>query len=157
MAPDSAGLPGPNLCRMLWRSRVVVARGEGVAIKRRISLRAHEASIRRWVSEGKNDAWIADALGTSPGSVQSFRSRRRIPAEARRGRRAGPGSDAEGAGRAGPRYEGVVERGAGGRVGLWVDPAVADDAVYRERWMGRGKVRVGISGGRIVVAALDGG
>lgn len=128
-----------------------------MAIKRRISLRAHEESIRRWASEGKDDAWIADALGTSPGSIQSFRSRRRIPTNAHRGRRPGPGRPpGTAADDPGARYEGVVERGAGGRVGLWMDPAVAEEAVYRERWAARGKVAVLISGGRIVIAAVDG-
>jgi hypothetical protein len=37
-----------------------------------------------------------------------------------------------------------------------MDPAVAEDAVYRERWASREKVWVRISGGRIVVAAVDG-
>lgn len=128
-----------------------------MAIRRRISLRGHEGSIRLWASEGKTDAWIARALGTSPGSIQSFRSRRRIPTEARRGRRSGPrplpGIDTHGAG---PRYEGVIEHETDGRVGLWMDPAVAEEAVYRERWAARGKVAVLISGGRIVIAAADG-
>ena len=128
-----------------------------MAIKRRISLRSHEESIRRWVSEGRDDAWIAHALGTSAGSIQSFRSRRRIPTESRRGGRVGlrplPGIDTDGAG---PRYEGVIEREAGGRVGLWMDPAIAEEAVYRERWAARGKVAVVISGSRIVIAAVDG-
>ena len=31
-----------------------------------------------WVDEGKTDEWIADALGTSASSVQSFRSRNDI-------------------------------------------------------------------------------
>jgi hypothetical protein len=128
-----------------------------VAIRRRISLRGHEQSIRWWVSEGKDDAWIAHALGISPGSIQSFRSRRRIPTEARRGRRSGPrplpGIDTDGAG---PRHEGVVERGTDGRVGQWMDPAVAEEAVYRERWAARGKIAVLISGGRIIVTAVGG-
>ena len=128
-----------------------------MAIKRKISLRSHEEDIRRWASEGKVDAWIARALGTSAASIQSFRSRRRIPTEARRGGRVGPkplpGIDTDGAG---PRYEGVIERGADGRVGLWVDPAISEEAVYRERWAARGKVRVSISQGRIVIAAVDG-
>ena len=57
-------------------------------------------------------------------------------------------------GRTGPS-QGVIERGADGRVGLWMDPAVAEEAVYRERWAARGKVAVLISGGRIVIAAVD--
>ena len=128
-----------------------------MAIKRKISLRSHEEGIRRWASEGKDDAWIAHALGTSPASIQSFRSRRRIPTEAGRGRRPGPrplpGIDTDGAG---PRYEGVIERGEGGHVGLWMDPAVSEEAGDRERWAARGKVAGLISGGRIVIAAVDG-
>ena len=110
-----------------------------MATRRRISLRDHEESIRRWASEGKHDAWIARALGTSPASIQSFRSRRRIPTEARRGRRSGPrplpGIDTHGASL---RYEGVIERGADGRVGLWMDPAISEEAGYRRRWAARG-------------------
>ena len=34
--------------------------------------------IRRWVEEDRSDEWIASALGTSPSSVQSFRSRNAI-------------------------------------------------------------------------------
>ena len=34
--------------------------------------------IRRWVEEDRSDEWIASALGTSPSSVQSFRSRHAI-------------------------------------------------------------------------------
>ena len=128
-----------------------------MAIKRRISLRSHEESIRRWASEGKVDAWIARALGTSAASIQSFRSRRRIPTEARRGLRSGPRPEPViDTGGAGPRYEGVIERGAGGRVGLWMDPTISEEAVYRERWAARGKVRVRISGSRIVIAAVNG-
>ena len=128
-----------------------------MAIKRKISLRSHEKGIRRWASEGKVDPWIARALSTSPASIQSFRSRRRIPTEAGRGRRSGPrplpGIDPDGAG---PRYEGVIERGANGRVGLWMDPAIFEEAVYRKRWAARGKVRVRISGSRIVITTVDG-
>ncbi len=123
-----------------------------MAIKRRISLRSHEDAIRRWASEGRSDAWIAGALGTSAGYVQSFRSRKRIPAGPRRGRRGDPAPN-----HAGPRYEGVVERGPEGRVGLWMDAAISGDPVYRERWAGRRKVRVRVSGSRIVVVAATAG
>lgn len=118
-----------------------------MAIGRRISLRAHEGSIRRWASEGRDDAWIAGALGTSPGSIQSFRSRRGIP-RVRPDRR--PGRRPSGA-PPGPSYEGAVERDADGRVGLWFDPAVADDARYGEAWTRRTSVVVRLSAGRIVL------
>ncbi|CAA9463529.1 MAG: hypothetical protein AVDCRST_MAG02-2795 [uncultured Rubrobacteraceae bacterium] len=128
-----------------------------MAIRRRISLKSHEGSIRRWASEGKDDAWIAHALGTSSGSIQSFRSRRCIPTQAIRGGRVHPrplpGIETDDAG---SRYEGVIEREAGGRVGLWMDPAVSEEAAYRKHWSDRRKVSVRISGRRMVIDADDG-
>src|SRR5215213_5943977 len=46
--------------------------------RKRIALKPHMARIREWVETGKTDDWIADALGTSASSVQSFRSRNDI-------------------------------------------------------------------------------
>ena len=46
--------------------------------KKRIALKPHMDRIREWVETGKTDDWIADALGTSASSVQSFRSRNDI-------------------------------------------------------------------------------
>src|SRR3712207_7557091 len=46
--------------------------------RKRIALKPHMDRIREWVDEGKTDEWIADALGTSASSVQSFRSRNDI-------------------------------------------------------------------------------
>src|SRR5215208_3025675 len=43
--------------------------------RKRIALKPHMDRIREWVETGKTDDWIADALGTSASSVQSFRSR----------------------------------------------------------------------------------
>ena len=118
-----------------------------MALRRRISLRAHEDSIRGWVSEGKNDAWIASALGTSPGSVQSFRSRRSIPrgwSDQHDGRRSSGKL-------VGPSYEGAVERAEDGRVGIWFDPAVSGDSCYRMVWAQKRSVIVRVVAGRIVL------
>ena len=49
-----------------------------MGINQRVSLRKFADDIRRWVDEGRSDDWIASALGTSPSSVQSFRSRNAI-------------------------------------------------------------------------------
>src|SRR4051794_12752988 len=49
-----------------------------VGINQRISLRKCADDIRRWVDQGRSDDWIASALGSSPKSVQSFRSRNAI-------------------------------------------------------------------------------
>lgn len=45
---------------------------------RRVALKPHAAKIRRWVDEGRGDAWIAQELNTTSSSVQSFRSRNSI-------------------------------------------------------------------------------
>lgn len=45
---------------------------------RRVALKPHAAKIRLWVDEGRSDEWIAQELGTTPSSVQSFRSRNSI-------------------------------------------------------------------------------
>ena len=49
-----------------------------MGINQRVSLRKFIDDIHRWVEEGRSDEWIASALGTSPSSVQSFRSRNAI-------------------------------------------------------------------------------
>lgn len=45
---------------------------------RRVALKPHAATIRRWVDEGRGDDWIAQELNTTSSSVQSFRSRNSI-------------------------------------------------------------------------------
>ncbi|MGH3085855.1 MAG: hypothetical protein ACRDSJ_00885 [Rubrobacteraceae bacterium] len=45
---------------------------------RRVALKPHAAKIRRWVDEGRSDAWISQELNTTSSSVQSFRSRNSI-------------------------------------------------------------------------------
>ena len=59
-----------------------------------------------------------------------------------------------------PTYEGVIEQAPGGgtghgaedrSVGLWFDPAVADDPVYGRLWRSKGSVEVRITRGAIVL------
>lgn len=116
-----------------------------MGINQRVSLRKFVDDVRRWVDEGRNDEWIASALGTSSSSVQSFRSRNGIY-------RKNPGtaldrpSDYE-------AYEGALERNGGpdGAPGVWFDPAVADDLRWRGRWSQVGKVEVRLSPTKIVL------
>ena len=90
--------------------------------KKRIALKPHMKQIREWVDAGKTDDWIADALGTSASSVQSFRSRNDIYRRDRPLRE--PGST----------FEGVLDHGERDGWGLWFDPSVADDPIWREYW-----------------------
>lgn len=90
--------------------------------RKRIALKPHMDRIRDWVDAGKTDDWIADALGTSASSVQSFRSRNDIYRRER-----------------GPRepesvFEGVLDHGERDGWGLWLDPSIAEDPIWREHW-----------------------
>jgi len=107
--------------------------------KKRIALKPHMKQIREWVDAGKTDDWIADALGTSASSVQSFRSRNDIY---RRDR--GPREPAS-------VFEGVLDHGERDGWGLWLDPAIADDPIWREYWASVDSVVVKVAEDSIVL------
>jgi cold shock CspA family protein len=112
--------------------------------RKRIALKPHMDRIREWVEEGKTDDWIADALGTSASSVQSFRSRNDIYRRER-----GP-SEPESV------FEGVLDHGERDGWGLWLDPSIAEDPIWREHWAGVEAVVVKVAEDSIVLEA-DGG
>ena len=101
--------------------------------------------IRRWVDEGRSDDWIASALGTSPSSVQSFRSRNAIY-------RRGAGSTLHE-----PQeyssYEGVIEPEG---PGIWFDPTVGDDPRWLKRWTSTERVELRLTPTRIVLLRRGG-
>jgi cold shock CspA family protein len=112
--------------------------------RKRIALKPHMDRIREWVDSGKTDDWIADALGTSASSVQSFRSRNDIYRRER-----------------GPRepesvFEGVLDHGEREGWGLWLDPSIAEDPIWREHWAEVESVVVKVAEDSIVLEA-DGG
>src|ERR671920_280585 len=109
--------------------------------KKRIALKPHITQIREWVDAGKTDEWIADALGTSASSVQSFRSRNDIYRRDRGSRD--------------PASVFVGGLGPGGRDGggLCFDPAVADDPIWKEHWSGVESVVVKVAEDAIVLEA----
>jgi hypothetical protein len=114
-----------------------------MGINQRVSLRKFAEDIRRWVEEGRSDEWIASALGTSPSSVQSFRSRNGIY---RRGVSLPPLREPGGY----SSYEGALET-EGGKVGIWFDPSVQDDPRWRERWDAADRIELHLSPKRIVI------
>ncbi len=71
----------------------------------------------------------------------------------RRGRRGGRRRGRRGGRRA---LEGTFDHGDEG-FGLWLDPAIQDDAVYAEHWAGHRPVTVAIEPDRIVIRRGDGG
>lgn len=116
-----------------------------MGINQRISLRKFIDDIRRWVQEGRSDEWIASALGTSPSSVQSFRSRNAIY-------RRDHGS-ALYAPKEYSAYEGALEKE---EPGVWFDPAVREDSYWRERWQDADKVEIRLTPTRIVLVRRNG-
>lgn len=117
-----------------------------MGINQRVSLRKFVDDIKRWVEEGRSDEWIASALGTSPSSVQSFRSRNAIY-------RRGAGSTLHD-----PQdyssYEGAID--AEGNLGIWFDPSVGDDPRWRDRWKGTERVEVRVTPTKIVLIRRGG-
>ena len=116
-----------------------------VGINQRVSLRKFTDDIRRWVEEGRSDDWIASALGTSPSSVQSFRSRNAIY-------RSGVDSVLRE-----PKefssYEGVLESEGDG---IWFDPEIGSDPRWQERWKGAERVELRLTPTRIVLLRRGG-
>jgi hypothetical protein len=116
-----------------------------MGINQRVSLRKFVDDIRRWVEEGRSDEWIASALGTSPSSVQSFRSRNAIY-------RRGAGSTLHN-----PEdyaaYEGVVD---GEGPGVWFDPSVGDDPRWQKRWSDTERVELRLTPTKIVLLRRSG-
>lgn len=123
----------------------------------RVSLSKHKQEIEQWVEQGRSDEWIADALGTSRSSVQSFRSRHGI---LRRRSQSSPGEQEQSStfsSEPASVYEGVLDQGEEG-YGLWLDPAVADDPLFQAGFSGVSDIRVLIEPDRIVLeAAANGG
>ena len=111
-----------------------------MGINQRVSLRKFIDDIRRWVDEGRSDDWIASALGTSPSSVQSFRSRNAIY---RRGNGSTLHDPQEYA-----SFEGVLETEG---PGVWFDPAVGDDPRWQKRWDGTERVELRVTPTKIIL------
>lgn len=107
--------------------------------KKRIALKPHMREIREWVDQGKSDNWIADALGTSASSVQSFRSRNDIY------RRERGSSEPESV------FEGVLDHGERDGWGMWFDPQIAEDPIWREHWTNVESVVVKVAEDSIVL------
>ncbi len=116
-----------------------------MGINQRVSLRKFIDDIRRWVDEGRSDDWIASALGTSPSSVQSFRSRNAIY---RRGTGSALHEPQEYS-----SYEGVIEPQG---PGIWFDPAIGDDPRWQRRWNGTERVELRLTPARIILLRRGG-
>jgi hypothetical protein len=110
-----------------------------VGINQRVSLRKFTDDIRRWVDQDRSDEWIASALGTSPSSVQSFRSRHAIY---RRGTTSTLYDPREYS-----SYEGVLDPEG---PGVWFDPDIGTDPRWHKRWKNTQRVELRLTPTRIV-------
>jgi hypothetical protein len=111
-----------------------------VGINQRVSLRKFIDDIRRWVDEDKSDDWIASALGTSPSSVQTFRSRNAIYRRTRTSTLYDPQDSSS--------YEGVLEPAG---PGIWFDPEIGNDPRWQKRWKSTERVELRLTPTRIVL------
>ena len=111
-----------------------------MGINQRVSLRKFTDDIRRWVEKDRSDDWITSALGTSPSSVQSFRSRNAIYRRRATSTLEDPGEFSS--------YEGVLEPEG---PGVWFDPEIGSDARWQERWSGTERVELRLTPTRIVL------
>jgi hypothetical protein len=75
------------------------------------------------------------------------------PRRRRRRRRGGRG---RGAGRAGAGMQATFDHGEEG-YGLWLDPAISDDPVYKEHWANHRPVEVTVEPDRIVIRRAGNG
>lgn len=95
--------------------------------------------------EGEDDDEDAREEGDSDGAGDGPRRSRR---RGRRGGRRRRGRDER------RMLEGTFDHGEEG-YGLWLDPAVQDDAVYAEHWAGHRPVTVAVEPDRIVIQRRD--
>jgi hypothetical protein len=102
----------------------------------------------------EDDALVAAELDAEPeededGEEEGADGSRTAASGRRRGRRGGRGRKRGGRGRK-RDLEGTFDHGEEG-YGLWLDPAVQDDAVYAEHWAGHRPVSVAIEPDQIVI------
>jgi hypothetical protein len=116
-----------------------------VGINQRVSLRKFIDDIRRWVEEDRSDEWIASALGTSPSSVQSFRSRNAIYRRTTTSTLYDPQDYS--------CYEGVLEPEG---PGIWFDPEISNDPRWHKRWKSTARVELRLRPTRIVLLRRGG-
>jgi hypothetical protein len=116
-----------------------------VPINKRVSLRKFIDDIQRWVDEDRCDEWIASALGTSPSSVQSFRSRNAIYRRATTSTLYHPQEFSS--------YEGVLEPEG---TGVWFDPEIGSDPRWQKLWKSTERVELRLTPARIVLLRRGG-
>ena len=116
-----------------------------MGINKKVSLTKFTDDIRRWVVEDRSDQWIASALGTSPSSVQSFRSRNGIYRRSTTLTLPDPQDYSS--------YEGVLEPAG---PGIWFDPEVGNDPRWQKRWDNIERVELRLTPTKMVLVRRGG-
>lgn len=116
---------------------------------------ALEEEEQRAAEEGDDEDAEDDDEDDGDRDAESDKPRRRRGRRGGRGRRRGGDGDGGGGGgrggsRGGKALEGTFDHGEDG-YGLWLDPAVQDDAVYAEHWAGHRPVKVTVEQDRITI------
>ena len=112
-----------------------------------IDLRAEDDALIAAELEAEQAA-AADEEDEEPSEDQADEAEEKPKARRSRGRRGRGRSTKAGAGAG--SFEGTFDHGEEG-YGLWLDPAVEDNAVYAEHWAGHRPVEVTIEADRIVI------
>ena len=148
-------LPAAEL-REFKRRHGLTADGGDAAEDLRDEIEAEvEAATREAEQAEEADRADADDAGEAEGDELVAASRRREGDEAaapprrrRRRRRGGRGGRGRGAAKT---IEATFDHGDDEGFGLWLDPAVQDEAVYSQNWAGHRELEVTIEADRIVI------
>ncbi len=134
-----------------------------------VSNESNIKEIKDLVEQGRTDAWIAHKLGISGTQLVEHKVELGLveapevddagtgTAEEQPEPEADPGAkdkdDAEQ--KAGTEYEGALEHGEKDGYGLWFDPAVQDDSVYKGKWADVKSVKVSFESDKIIIRPLS--
>ena len=137
-----------------------------------MSKEPNQKEIKDLVEQGRTDAWIAHKLGISGAELIEHKVELGLaeppeaPEEADAGvgiaeekpePKADPGEKGQDAveAKADNEYEGALEHGEKDGYGLWFDPAVQDDSVYKGKWADIKSVKVSFESDKIIIRPLS--
>ena len=118
-----------------------------------VDLRAEDEALvaAALEEEAREAADDEDEESSEDGDGEAQREGDAAKKSRRRGRRGGRGRKRGGR----KPLEGTFDHGEDG-YGLWLDPAIQDDATYAEHWAGHRSVRITVEPDRIVIERLGG-
>ena len=154
-------LPAAELREFKRRHGLTANGGDGAEDLRDEIEAEVEAATREAEQAEEADRADADDAGEAEGGDEGGDSSRRRegdeaaapPRRRRRRRRGGRGGRGRGAAKT---IDATFDHGDDEGFGLWLDPAVQDEAVYSQNWAGHRELEVTIEADRIVIRRADG-